>query len=380
MDFAISGSSLLTNLRALDLHAKSVQLGILGFSWGLPYALFCAYAGKAAGKYDRRIILAASTLLFAVYAFLCSLATQPLHLILAGPIGGIASALFWPAYETILHDNDQEETNRRLSVFNTGWTLGIMSGAALGGYLYQRLGGPVEFLFLAGFVFFDALYIAWSTRHGIAPYAPTSPEEREEGIGTPIERRRGYMHMAWVANFALWFGGSTTNTIFPKLARSLNITDSMIGVITATVWVGQLVIFYVLSRTDRWHYRFAPMLLLQSVGAVGLLLLGTGSMASIFIMAFLIMGIARGLSYSASLFYSLDTNSPGSGNTGFHETIVGAAYLSAPLVAGFSAAGISLRAPFIIAAGVAVLGLIIQTFLWTRLPASHTAQIPVNGS
>ena len=373
MDFSIAGTSLLTNLRAMDLHAQPVQLGILGFAWGFPYALVCPFAGKAAGRFDRRGIFLISTLLFSLYALLCAMAKTPLQLILAAPAGGIASALFWPAYETILHDKDPEETNRRLSVFNAGWTLGIMSGAALGGYFYERAGGAAEFVFIAAFVFANTLYIAWVTRHGIPPYAPTPQEERrKEGEGVAIARRMGYMRMAWIANFAFWFTGATANTIFPKLARSLHITDAMIGVIMASVWVMQLLVFYALSRTQRWHYRIAPMLLLQTIGVSGILFVAGGGVASVFILAFLLMGVARGLTYSSSLFYSLDTNAAESGNTGLHETIVGAAYLSAPLVAGYSAAGISLRAPFIIAIGLCILGMGLQIILWRQLPASVT--------
>jgi DHA1 family multidrug resistance protein-like MFS transporter len=374
MDFSITGTSLLTNLRSLDLHAQPVQLGILGFAWGFPYAVVCPFAGKAAGRFDRRIILLASTLLYALYATLCSLAKQPIHLILAGPIGGVAAALFWPAYETILHDRDKVETNRRLSIFNVAWTLGVMSGAALGGAFYERLGGPAEFGFIAAFLFCDTLYIAWVTRHGIPPYAPIPQEERrKEGEGVTIARRKGYMRMAWIANFAIWFTGSTVNTIFPKLARSLHITDAMIGVIMASVWVMQLLVFYALSRTQLWHYRIVPMLSFQIIGVIGILCVAMGGAASIFILAFLLMGAARGLTYSSSLFYSLDTNAAESGNTGLHETIVGIAYLSAPLVAGYSAAGISLRAPFVIAMGLCLLGMGLQILLWRQLPARVTS-------
>ncbi len=371
MDFSIAGTTLLTNLRAMDLHAQPMQLGILGFAWGFPYAVVCPFAGKAAGRFDRRIILIASTLLYALYAALCTLAKQPLHLILAGPVGGVAAALFWPAYETVLHDRDKEETNRRLSIFNIGWTLGVMSGAALGGAFYERIGGPAEFVFIATILFFDTLYIAWVTRHGIPPYAPIPQEERrKEGEGVAVARRMGYMRMAWIANFAFWFTGATANTIFPKLARSLHITDAMIGLIMASVWVMQLLVFYTLSRTLRWHYRIAPMLFLQSIGVIGILLVAWGGVASVFILAFMLMGVARGLTYSSSLFYSLDTNAAESGNTGLHETIVGAAYLSAPLVAGYSAAGISLRAPFVIAIGLCILGMGLQIILWRQLPAN----------
>jgi len=369
MDLTIAMAGLLVNIRAQDLGATPLQLGLIGVAWGLPYALFCPAAGRAADRYHRGAILATGAALYGVTAVLYGVVSTPLKLILSAPIGGVGCALFWPCFETLLHTDNPKETRERVGIFNVGWTLGILAGSAAAGYFYDFVGPRAAFLAIGGAAFTDALYAAWRAR-GVAPPAKAADSQLETGADPrlPVAFRAGHLRIAWVANFTLWFAGSASSTIFPKLARSLAMSNGLIGLITAAVMAAQSVSFALVSRTSRWHYKLTPIVAMQIVSAAGLAVIGTGTTAIAFAAGMLLMGLGRGMSYSASLYYGLDREAAHGASTGIHEAVIGAAMVAGPLVAGAAADRVSLRTPFWLAAGLILTGVALEARMRQRLP------------
>jgi MFS family permease len=372
MDMIVAASGLILNLRAQDLGASALDLGLLGFAWGVPFCLFSALTGVFMARVDRRALVCAGAVLFGLANGLFTRASHPAHLILLVTLSGVACALFWPVFETLLHSPDSGETHARLGSFNVGWTLGLMTGSAGGGYLYRGAGPTGAFLTLTAVAALIGAYLFLLLRRDEPaaagaehePGEELSPEER----AVPPARRRGYLTIAWVANFALYFGSAVAATLFPRLGRTLAFGDGPIGVILAVMTAVQGVTFFLCSRSGRWHYRIAPLGVAQGLGAGGLVCIAVGSGALAFAAGFALIGLGRGMTYTASLFYGLDAEAARGHHTGLHEAILGSAMFLGPLLAGVSATAGSLRLPFLLTAALVGVALGVESRMWRALP------------
>jgi MFS family permease len=368
MDAAVAISALTVNLYAQDLGASKLQLGLLGTAWAVPYAFGSPFTGRWADRYNRTMLIWAGLWLAALSHSASGLSTRPQHLIAAAPLGGLGGALFWPTFETLLHSKDPEETRARIGAFNVGWTIGIMGGTAAAGYFYHLAGPRATFFTIALIAALTGCYVLTRADWRLKPAGTEHYlEPSQNSTKVAPARKTGYLRLAWVANFGMWFAGSATGTIFPKLARSMGIPDGPIGLLSSLIMVAQMSMFIILSRSSRWHYRLAPLLAAQAAAVLGVLVIGIGRTPLSFALGMLLLGISRGKTYSASLFYGLDAETSKGGNTGIHESIVGAAYIVGPFTAGISAEKISLRAPFFVTAAVVSSAIMLQIWIWSRI-------------
>jgi len=367
MDAAIAMAALCVNLYAQDLDATEFQLGLLGTSWALPYAAACLLTGRAADRFNRTVLLTAGLALTGTSHWLYSVSSTPRHLILAAPLGGLGCAFFWPAFETLLHHPSPKETHTRMAVFNVGWTLGIMVGSGAAGYYYHAVGARWVFRTIALGLYAQSAYLLVRGAEDGTAYHAASESTPHPGKRPSARAKSTFRLIAWTANFAMWFASSGTATVFPKLARSLHISDGRIGLLTALIMVAQVVCFAGLSRTAAWHYRLTPLIIAQVVSIAGVVTIALSSAATPFAAAMVLMGLARGVSYSASLFYGLDEETGRGGNAGIHEAVVGTAYIAGPLASGATAQMASLRTPFWVMAGVTAAAMLAQTAMRMRV-------------
>jgi MFS family permease len=378
MDLAIAASALILNLRAQDLGASAFQLGLLGFAWGVPFALFSALTGTLMRRFPRRALVLAGPLLFALSNALSALAPSTALLLALVTLSGAGCALFWPVFETYLHVPDSAETHARMGRFNLGWTAGLMLGSAGGGYLYKGMGSAGAFLAVAGLtVLHAALLSAMLGREEGAPGGHAGEDLTPEERAVPAARRRGYLALTWVANFTVAFSSAAATTLFPRLGRTRGRGDGPIGVLMAAMTAAQGVSFVLLSNTRRWHYRIAPLAAAQACVVGGLIASAMGDGPAAFAAGFAMIGLGRGVTYTASLFYGLDADAAQGHNTGLHEAIIGSSMFLGPLLAGASATGGgSLRLPFLLSGALIGAALLIEARLWRMLPG---LAVPASG-
>jgi MFS family permease len=190
----------------------------------------------------------------------------------------------------------------------------------------------------------------------------------------------GFLYIAWVANFTLWFTGGAASQLFPKLARELAFADRTIGLLLSLITVAQGLCFLALGRSTRWHYRFRPLLLFQGVAVMGMGALMFTHHPAGFAGGLLLLGIGRGMSYSASLYYALVAGRERGVQTGIHEMLIGAAFVFGPFLGGvatqiqahWSPLTVALRAPFALAAVVILGGIGVEYVLWRKMVQGMT--------
>jgi len=93
----------------------------------------------------------------------------------------------------------------------------------------------------------------------------------------------------------------------------------------------------------------------------------------VYAVAFALCGSAQAVAFVASQFYTLHGRKEGRGRVaGFHEAVVGAGFLTGPLIGGSVAQHFSLEAPYLAATFVCVAAILVGWTLWRTL--AHRAR------
>ncbi|RKY05507.1 hypothetical protein DRP77_00730 [Candidatus Poribacteria bacterium] len=362
IDVVIALGAVVLNLFAQNLGATPFQLGLLGFSWGVSYAILTPLAGRLADRLPRKPLMGAGLAVYGASMFAYGLCSSVNQLILLGLVNGTGCAFFWPVFETYLQGGDPEETNKRSGLFNMGWTLGLIVGSALGGYS-MALGPRLVLKSLALLVFITTVYLMAILKEEGAVDEATEPEP--SGIIRRKKEPLKFLHTAWIANFAVCFGTAITASIFPKVCRVEGIPDGIIGLLLSVLNIAQASTFLILSRTAIWHYRLAPVFASEGLVILGLTLIALGKGIPTYIIGMLLQGIGRGVTYSSSLFYGLEASESRGANMGVHEMLLGSAFTLGPLFGGLAAQA-ELKSAFGLGAGVIALALPVHLRMLAR--------------
>ena len=127
-----------------------------------------------------------------------------------------------------------------------------------------------------------------------------------------------------------------------------------------TLSLSQTLTFYGLGLSHKWRYRALPLILFQLVTLVGLVVIFTAHSLPLFFVAFVFVGVGRGMTNFSSLFYSVNITSQRGSSAAIHETVLGTGFLLGPLIGGAVAQRFSLKAPYLAAAAVVAVGILIQ--------------------
>lgn len=356
MDIAVAMAQIMVNLRALDLGASATTVGVLmGLCWGVPYMLAALTTGTMVARFGARTMMLVGAAAFGAGTAAYGFAISPWQLLVAAPVAGGGSGIFWPALQTYLKVDDANETRIRSGIFNVSWTCGILTGVGISGHAY-RLAGPRWSFWLAAMLVGGALIII------AARVRPQRVSEHglNDGVepDVPPALGRAFLRMAWLANFTMWFVGTSAVTVFPRLARGLGFSDGAIGEMTAVVWIGQVALFGLLATGAWWHYRKAALLLGLAAGLATTALFARGTSAAALVLASLLLGAARTPSHVGSMHYGLHAWGNRDANMGYHEAILGAGCVAGPVLSGIVADIGGVRAPFALCAGLIVLALL----------------------
>jgi hypothetical protein len=145
-----------------------------------------------------------------------------------------------------------------------------------------------------------------------------------------------FLRLAWLANPLAYVGIYTLIAMMPGLSSKLGLTATEAGVYGSIWFFGRFLAFVLLWHWTAWHYRFrwlAAGYVLMIGGFVGCLL--ATSLAALAV-AEVVFGLAVGLIYYSSLFYSMDVGTAKAEHGGWHEAMIGVGILSGPAVGALS--------------------------------------------
>ncbi|NUQ01217.1 MAG: MFS transporter, partial [Armatimonadetes bacterium] len=350
MDFAIGLAGLGFIELAIALHASPLVLGRIGTIGGLAYTLGCLVSGRLSDRIGRRRTVFAACLSVGLAWSAYGWVVRPEQILYILPIAGFGMAFFWPPVQAWLAElsaaGGKVELHRNIGRFNMFWCAGLLGGPVACGYLWSYSHSLPFVVAIATAVLLAG--IAWSTPRRAAGQ-PALAEEPTEPAHPQADL---FLRLAWAGNFASSLAMGTVKTLFPKLGDTLGYPPELVGWLIASIHGGQILLFYVGSRTEIWHYRLEPLLLAPLLGASGMAVAYYTSSPLWFALGFAASGMCAGVTYVGSLFYSLHGHAADrGGKAGLHEAVLGSGLLLGPLIGGKLADELGLRAPWLLGAG-----------------------------
>ena len=270
-------------------------------------------------------------------------------MVVSGLVNGIAGQLLmiavysivllftWPALESLASEREsQAGVQQMVGIYNCTWAGAAAIAYFTGGKLYDAFGKGAIFWLPAALFAAQFLFALWLEKHHAAVLAAT-PEPPKEPRHTPEAAAfrqavspQAFLKMAWLASPFSYIAINTLIAVMPGIAQKLELSPTRVGLFCSMWFFGRFAAFALLRRWKGWHYRFRWL-----AGAFVLLI---GSFAAILfarelwmvVVAQLAFGLATGLIYYSSLFYSMDVGEGSSEHGGWHEAFIGAGICFGP--------------------------------------------------
>lgn len=313
-------------------HYSNTENLWLGMCFGLTGVPGSRYGGCLADR------LGPDRLLLAVFASAAVLLITgwmaPWHyapFILALLYGLFVNAT-WPALESaVFHVDSPLTTPQRLSAYNIAWSLSNTVGLLISSLLVGWL--PASVIWGPGLLH-AATFALLLRRH--PPMRPLSPATRHTtpspSTATPPERKRRFMHAAWLGNALTYVMIAVLLPLLPSLSDRIGKSPSLTIIMAGTYYLTRSLSFFLFGHWERWHYHRGwnmAALIISPVAFAGIML--TTSLPLILI-SLAIFGVSLGLTYSSSIYYSLDFGTEKGTQGGLHEAIIGIGNLVGPLI------------------------------------------------
>jgi MFS family permease len=366
--FAVVG--LCVPLLAMSIGATYDDLGAMSATGALAYSLGCFAVGRVSDRFGYRRFMSIACVGVALIFLTYPLVSAVWQLFVLAALTGPLLAGFWPCLQAWLgRGKDRRQLLGAVGGFNVAWSLGFLVGPAAAGFMYSL--DPHHVFHLAAAA--AALVFAALLFLRLRDDANTVPADDSELHS--LAAARHFLPVAWVANFATFVAVGSVRSLFPKLATDLGISTSLLGILLALIGLGQVTMFVILARTERWQFRGAPMVAIQALAMAGLLGFAYGTSTACFAVAMVLQGLLIGATFTSSIFYSLHAKGSEGKRTGIHEGIIGSGVFLGPLVGGLVAEHVGPRAPYLVAAGVLAAAVLVELLLLRRANVAQPAAV-----
>jgi len=244
----------------------------------------------------------------------------------------------WPTLEAIVSERESPARLQRLiGIYNLVWASASGLAYFVGGAILEQLGRQSIFLIPIGFHVTQLALLRWLERESRAG----ATESQAEPVGAvaiphPDEGRRSpvpaavFLKMAWVANPFAYIAISALMPVIPRLAERLDLSPMFAGFFCSIWFFGRAVSFLMLWLWTGWHYRFRW--LGGAFVAMGVCFAVILMVSDLWVLlaAQVVFGLAVGLIYYSSLYYSMDVGETKGEHGGFHEAAIGAGICVGP--------------------------------------------------
>ncbi len=344
---------------ALDLGIHKAGLGILGGVGSASYVLTCLWTGRLSDRRGRKALPVVGTAVIAT-GFMCMpLARNLAQLCLCRAVTGLGHGMFWPCIEAWLGDESPAgDVLRTVGRFNLSWATVDIFAPVLWGRLYD---------FRPALLFHAGAAVALVPFLMLLPLPAARREKVLQGdaLLPPHPRWQTFLIAAWVANFFSYLCNGLITALFPELARTFGYYGQGAGTFLALAYITRLAAFIIAPRTAFWLYKARLQVGWQWAAIAGLLLIGLGNSGLVFGLACALIGVSMGMSYSASMFYSLAAPQARGSRSAAHEIFVGLGMAVGPIFGGWLAQVFdSLRAPYYFGAAAVLFGIAVQCVLF----------------
>ena len=357
--------------KVLALGGGALQLGLVAAIGALTYIVCAPLAGRASDRVNRSGLCLSGGLVLIACAVAAWLIRR-LDLLLALQVAmGLGKALYWPVVQATLGDLSPSGMRLRvLGRFNVAWSGGKTAGFVLGGLLLSACGFGAVLLAGAGCV--AAAYL-------LLPRAELAAASRLAGRSSPPPSRQPdlplagaarldvFRLMSWIANTAAYGAFGILAHHLPQWFLHHQWDSRFYGWFIGAILASQTLVLLALGGPLQLAWSARRLWLPQGLGLVAIVAIPLLTEFAALLVVAPFIGIACGVSYAASIYYSLEAPAARGRNAGIHEGLIGAGGFLPPLLAGILVrAGCGLSAPYLLAAALLCGSLLLQVGVYWR--------------
>ena len=386
LDFAVASGLVATPFLAFALLKAGPGLtGTLGAMQMALYAVGCLssayfFRGTQPGLWWAIGGVSGFALLYA----LLPLASAPILFGVVATAPFLALALAWPAMQAwVGSERNLSLRARYLSWFNTATAFGFTVSPLIIGPLFDYdMRAPFVGLALMGGI---TVMLLLSLPRSPVKEDPTFDTSRKHTNEQSIRLDSGLLYASWFATSVANGLVTSVRAIYPKRIESLVESRELtliasyrpagldaVGAATSFSWLAFLlsfstvIFFLLLGRTTSWQHRFRWIVCGQISAAGALLLLATAKSIGLLIFCFAIQGANYGISFFASLYYSLYVPEKSHRRAAINEGALGAGGFLGGVGVGFLAEHIGVERAFLLAPVPVLMAMLVQIWLLKR--------------
>jgi predicted MFS family arabinose efflux permease len=309
--------------------ANLAVAALLGFC----YALSSWQAGRLAQRWG---YFAALKLGFAIMAVGLLTGAQ-LHFaagqIAAAVVVTLGMCFTWPVLEALISENETpDRVPYAVGIYNITWAATNASALFIGGAIIEKLGYQSIFYIPVGIAVLQFALTRWLEKLPLpAAVEKTSALPHDANRPTPAHAKM-FLRLAWLANPFAYIAINTLIAVLPGVAVKFHLTPMFAGFACSLWGFVRLGAFVLLWQWPGWHYRFRWLVTAFAAMVLAFAAILIVPNLAVLLVAQVFFGVAIGLIYYSSLFYSMDASDTKSEHGGIHEAAIGAGNCLGPAV------------------------------------------------
>ena len=131
-----------------QLHLTDVQLGVIGTSFMVVYALFGPLAGWLCDRLPRKSVVLGALIFWSIVTAATALTRDYQQLVICRALGGLGEAFYFPAAMSLIADYHAPATrSRAMALHQSAVYAGTIAGAAVSGFVGEHYGWRFSFTF-----------------------------------------------------------------------------------------------------------------------------------------------------------------------------------------------------------------------------------------
>lgn len=240
-------------------------------------------------------------------------------------------APMWPTLEAaVLYCPASTSMPDRLGLYNITWAFFDGIGFFISAILFKWDVNSI--VWVPGFFhLFQWAWLRWAPKNTRSHGEPAM-QMPHSGDEVPRATKRQFMYMAWIANALAYLMIAGFSTLTPQMGERLHLSPELTIWLACTLLFARAFAFIIFWKWEGWHYHKGLLQWALWIAPICLACVFFANHGFLVIVALTVFGLAVGLSYSGSLYYSLDYGENKGEHGGMHEAILGLGIFFGPLL------------------------------------------------
>ena len=242
----------------------------------------------------------------------------------------------WPVLEALISENETpDRVPHAVGIYNITWAATNAAALFLGKPLTEKFGYHCIFYIPAAIVAAQVALTLWLEK--LPPSAVENSSSAPHSQHRPAPARaKNFQRLARLANPFAYIAINTLIAVLSGVTAKFHLTPVLAGIACSLWGFVRLAAFVALWQWPGWHYRFRWLVSAYIALVLSFAVILIVPNLAVVLVAQVFFGVAIGLIYYSSLFYSMDASDARSEHGGIHEAAIGAGNCLGPAVGAVS--------------------------------------------